>query len=82
MNTAQPAVNAFQAIEQILHARMMCVQFNLNNKIEQMHDALSKMRSMIGRLFLSRKNKPQKTALKKGRETGSKSNHTDCQRMS
>ena len=59
MNTAQPAVNAFQAIEQILHARMMCVQLDLNNKVDQMHDALSKMKSMIGRMFLRRKNVPQ-----------------------
>lgn len=33
VHAAQPAVDALQAVEQILDTRMMCVQLNLTNTI-------------------------------------------------
>ena len=41
VHTAQSAVDALQAVEQILDASMMCVQLNLTNTIEKINYALS-----------------------------------------
>jgi hypothetical protein len=41
VHTAQPTVDALQAVEQILDARMMRVQLNLTNTIEKIDYAFS-----------------------------------------